>query len=233
MMDSKICSRCELEKQLDDFRTRTYKSGKLYKLTICKECEHNDCNAYYKQNRNERLEYAKQYRVSNSDKVHNATKKWRDNNKEHMSIYNEQYGKKHRKYLTERRKINSFKKPEQYKMYSTINTQRRRAYKNRVENNFNKNDWNACIAYFDNKCAYCGKEKKLTQDHFVALVHGGEHTRNNVVCACGFCNASKHKKNFFIWYPKQPFYSREREKNIMRYLDYNPQTKSQQLKLVI
>lgn len=227
------CTHCHNEKLEADFRLRYYKSGKSYFNQPCKECERKNCRELYKRKREDRLNRRREYRANNLDKVLVATKRWRDSNKEHVSEYNEQYSRKNRKKLTEARKIYAKKNPEQYRAYDRIHAEKRRARKHEVECNFTQNDWNGLVGYFGNKCVYCGQEKKLTQDHFIALCYGGEHTRNNIVCACGFCNTSKHKKNFFIWYPKQSFYSEEREKEILRYLNYNSQTQTQQLRLVI
>lgn len=46
----------------------------------------------------------------------------------------------------------------------------------------------------NNRCQYCGKHfptKELTLDHVVPRVQGGEHTWQNLVCACVKCNARK------------------------------------------
>jgi 5-methylcytosine-specific restriction endonuclease McrA len=46
----------------------------------------------------------------------------------------------------------------------------------------------------NNRCQYCGKHfatKELTLDHVVPRVQGGEHTWENLVCACVKCNARK------------------------------------------
>jgi 5-methylcytosine-specific restriction endonuclease McrA len=46
----------------------------------------------------------------------------------------------------------------------------------------------------NNRCQYCGKHystKELTLDHVVPRVQGGEHTWQNLVCACVKCNAKK------------------------------------------
>jgi 5-methylcytosine-specific restriction endonuclease McrA len=86
---------------------------------------------------------------------------------------------------------------------------------------------------FDNKCAYCGKEKPLAQDHFVPLSKGGEYTNNNIICSCKSCNSSKSDKDFFEWYPEQLFYSKEREAKILKYLNYDKKTQTQQLALII
>ena len=45
-----------------------------------------------------------------------------------------------------------------------------------------------------NRCQYCGKgfsTKELTIDHVVPRVQGGEHTWENLVCACVPCNTRK------------------------------------------
>ena len=45
-----------------------------------------------------------------------------------------------------------------------------------------------------NKCQYCGKyfpTRELTLDHVSPRVQGGEHTWENLVCACVKCNARK------------------------------------------
>jgi 5-methylcytosine-specific restriction endonuclease McrA len=46
----------------------------------------------------------------------------------------------------------------------------------------------------NNRCQYCGKHfatKELTLDHVIPRVQGGEHTWENLVCACVKCNARK------------------------------------------
>jgi len=41
-------------------------------------------------------------------------------------------------------------------------------------------------------CQYCGKEaKQLTLDHVIPRYRGGQHTWENVVSACVFCNRRK------------------------------------------
>jgi len=46
---------------------------------------------------------------------------------------------------------------------------------------------------YDNRCAYCGKQfEQLEQDHVIPLSKEGNHTKSNIVPACGSCNAKKH-----------------------------------------
>lgn len=91
--------------------------------------------------------------------------------------------------------------------------------------------WVNCKKEFNNNCAYCGKKRKLTQDHFIPLSKNGEYSINNIIPVCSSCNSSKLDNNFFEWYPKQPFYSKSREKRILNYLNYN-ENLNQQLSIL-
>ena len=119
------------------------------------------------------------------------------------------------------------------KSLASTSRQKRRSLKIKLETSFTNNQWEKCKKYFNNKCAYCGKEKELTQDHFVPLSKHGEYTKNNIVPACKSCNSRKHNKNFFEWYPRQEFYTKQRELKILQYLNYDPKTKIQQLAFTI
>ena len=90
--------------------------------------------------------------------------------------------------------------------------------------------WNYIKGKFNNKCAYCGEEKLLEQEHFIPVNKGGEYTSNNIIPACKHCNSSKQDSNFFEWYPKQDFYSKEREEFILNHLGYKED--KQQLKII-
>lgn len=52
-------------------------------------------------------------------------------------------------------------------------------------------------------CWYCGKkvaEGKLTKEHVLPLIKGGEDTFDNIAMACKECNSSKGDKDFMEWY---------------------------------
>jgi 5-methylcytosine-specific restriction endonuclease McrA len=59
-------------------------------------------------------------------------------------------------------------------------------------------DWQAILAKYGSRCAYCGASGKLTMDHVVPLARGGRHDPSNIVPACGSCNSRKHTK---LWSP--------------------------------
>lgn len=52
-------------------------------------------------------------------------------------------------------------------------------------------EWEAIKATQKGRCHYCKKKAKLTQDHVKPVVKGGDHTKENIVGACGSCNSKK------------------------------------------
>jgi len=110
---------------------------------------------------------------------------------------------------------------ERHRARAVIKSQRRRNLKRKLPSTFTQEQWNECKEYFDQKCAYCGKELPLFQDHFMPLSKGGEYTHNNIIPACDSCNSRKFNHDPFTWYPKQDFYSKQRGQKILKYLGYN------------
>jgi len=118
----------------------------------------------------------------------------------------------------------------------SVNTknQRYRTKKNELPSDLTVEQWDNCLVYFDHKDAYTGLPLKIvSQDHVVPLSRGGEYTINNIIPCEKSVNSSKGNKDFFKWYPNQPFYSKDRELKILSYLNYDPKTHIQQLTFAI
>ena len=210
---------------------------------------------FYRENNKKWRDYAQEHK----EEIAQRMKKYRQDNRLHIQETNRNYREIHKleikenlkKYrlqnhelILQRAKNRRLQEPERYKAkikkYQTsekgkatlaINAQRREARLNCVCAKYSRKEWEDCINYFSNKCCYCGKEERLTQDHFKPLKNGGEYTPNNIVPACLTCNCSKHTSDFFEWYPKQTFYSKKRERKILKYLNYDSKTQYQQLAL--
>jgi len=77
-----------------------------------------------------------------------------------------------------------------------LNNARRRAQIKGLPTTLTKEQWQAILAAYKNRCAYCGKPppkgKKLTKDRVLAGTRGGGYTRENIVPACGPCNSRKN-----------------------------------------
>ena len=61
---------------------------------------------------------------------------------------------------------------------------------------FTAADWKRMQELCDHRCTYCGKRCKgrLTQDHVLALIKGGQHCWDNITPACSHCNSKKSVK---------------------------------------
>ena len=55
-------------------------------------------------------------------------------------------------------------------------------------------EWSDLKEKFNNKCAICKKETKLTKDHIVPLSKGGNDFIENIQPLCKSCNSKKHNK---------------------------------------
>lgn len=156
---------------------------------------------YYDKHKKENIERGKLWKKNNPDKVRE------------MSHERYEKVKEHHKILTRRWK-------QEHKEERNVSWQERRAKKLSLEYTLDSKQWEQIKSYFNNKCCYCGKEAKLTQDHFIPLSKDGEYTHNNIVPCCLSCNSSKNEKDFFEWYPIYRHYSKRREQKLLKFLGY-------------
>lgn len=156
---------------------------------------------YYERTREEKLAYREVYYQENKEELIQYARKYYRDNKDKIRKYN-------KKYRNENRELRN-----------TLE-HKRRAIKKRLPATLSLAQWEVAKKSFSGRCAYCGEKAELTRDHFVPVVSGGGFTKDNIIPACLGCNCSKQDKCFFEWYPEQEFYSKERERAILKYLGY-------------
>jgi hypothetical protein len=202
---TKICTKCNCEKELTEFRFR--KDTNNYR-NDCKKCS---------------SDFSKQHRLKNIDKIKERQKEYRLNNKDRKRetdrIYREQQGeellKKKREYhyanrdsLIEKKKNYNFKNKEHISKYNKLYRQTENGKASRKNSHqkrrtkFKSGDVNTeqlKQLYINTKNCYwcnCKLEKDDTHlDHFYPLSKGGKHTINNLVLSCSSCNLSKATKH--------------------------------------
>jgi 5-methylcytosine-specific restriction endonuclease McrA len=157
---------------------------------VCKECN---------------IKNFKRYCSENPESRRETERKWKRNN-------SKIYSNKIRRFI--------LKHPEKKKKWDKINKAKRKEAMSQLPYNFTDEQWQECKEYFNNRCAYCGKEEKLQREHFVSALKGGPFTKENIVPACSICNLKKGDRDFFEWYSEQDFYSEQRENKILDYLGY-------------
>lgn len=146
-------------------------------------------------------------------------KEYYDKNVEHIRDKNRRY------YILNKDKIinrdRTYKQSDRGKAMIKATRQKRRALSRKLLSYLTTEQWLEKLSAFKYKCAYCGCEHdNLTVDHFVPVSKGGELSISNVIPCCPNCNSSKNKYDFFEWYPRQSFYSKERETFILKHLNY-------------
>ncbi|OPX46417.1 HNH endonuclease [Ruminiclostridium hungatei] len=198
MEELKRCNKCnQLKPATSEYfsKNKNYKDGLQYR---CKQC----CSDDYKQ-----------YMAKHHDKLILRKRKWTKENKNYVRDY--RIKNKERDKETSK----AWEKTEKGHQMRLESVRKRRERLKNLLNNFTSTDWKECLKYFNNLCAYCGEKVKLENDHFIPLVKGGNYTKSNIVCACRRCNASKDDEDFFVWYPLQDFYDKNREGKILIYTD--------------
>lgn len=232
---SKTCSKCGKKFPVTSEYFKPSKTCRDGFGNKCRKCINQKNKQYREANKSALSEYQKKYRENNKERIRErykqyshdnkkrileSCKKYRDNNKELISERQKKYYKNNKEYVIKRNYEYDKKNLKNTRARHAIKERKRRARKRILESTLTLSQWEDIKIYFNNRCAYCGEEKPLTKEHFIALLKGGEYTRNNILPVCKSCNSSKQDKSFFTWYPKQSFYSKEREKQILDFLNY-------------
>lgn len=222
-----VCKKCENKRN----RTR-YDSSKKHDYYLTnKETINQKNKENYIANRKKYIESNLKWQKLHPDNKKQNWKKNQDKNREKYIEKGRLYRESHRELLRasakryyeenlEKCKTATSKWNHENRETCNNGTQKYRATKRHLESTLTTEQWEMIKKRFDSKCAYCGKESNLHQEHFIALSKGGEFSINNIVPACISCNSSKHDKSFFEWYPKCRHYSKKREQNILKFLSY-------------
>ena len=120
-MKTKICKKCGLEKNIDEFRI-----VKGYFLKSCKSCEKEYHKKYYQENKNiieeKHKDYKKQYRIKNKERFAEINRKRaREHyykNKNNKLEYQKEYRKNNKEKVDLKSKECKQKNKEHYKKYS-------------------------------------------------------------------------------------------------------------------
>lgn len=156
---------------------------------------------WYQANRIEILERHREYCRVNAVSLSEKNKKRYKKNRDLVLAYR-------KKYVQENPEI------------ARLNCHKYKARKRKLPNTLTLEQWENIKEHFNNSCAYCGEEKPLTQEHYVALSKGGEYSYDNIIPACKSCNSSKWNHEGKGWFRGQEFYTISREKKILNHLGY-------------
>lgn len=69
-METKMCVKCGLEKNKDDFYKRYYKkTGKIYSRIVCKKCECEQTKKYVENNKEKVRKFKREWQIKNEEKL--------------------------------------------------------------------------------------------------------------------------------------------------------------------
>ena len=221
---TKICSKCEEEKLLEEFSKRRASADGYQSYCKC-------CVKRYQQSPEGKLSIKRaQKKYDNSPAKKLAQKKYRNSpkgiltqknyrrspeRKRIRNIYNssperklaiKEYNNTPARRLAIKKYENSPARKLSRKEY--LKTPKGKALISRGNHNRRARKLNATIGPVDiqgvydrcnNCCTYCGTTENLSLDHIVALSVGGPHTDDNLTIACGSCNSSKGAKPVDEW----------------------------------
>lgn len=210
----KVCSRCKKSKPFNnDFFAKDNRSRSGLRSS-CKECN----NAYRNRNKKAINEYNSKYHSEKREEISTRKKIYYEENKELILERTRAYGLVYRA----NNKVNLLEYQRKYKAKNrtkfNVYKQRRRAMKKMLPYTLTIEEWEEVKATFDYKCVYCGIDKDLHQDHFIALSKGGGYTKKNILPSCQSCNSSKGDKDFVDWYRSNANYSKGRKNKILEYI---------------
>jgi len=217
VIKTKICTKCHQYKN-DDF-INFNKTSKGKTTGSCKQCKKEYLKEWYSKNNDRVVDY----RIKNKEKTTKRNKEDWDKNKELRKINTKKWREENKEHLVEYRKNNRERDNAAVRRNYHFNNgklalREKRAFLKTIPNDLTKKDWQECVIYFNNKCAYCGSSENLEREHVIPTSLKGTTTKANIVIACRCCNGSKSNYNFIDWYRQQKFYSKHREDKIILYI---------------
>lgn len=224
------CSRCGITKPTNEFSKGHNKSG--YRSN-CKQCVHEMYLAdkerilqqhkdYYENNKESYLDNCKQYRDAHREERREYFKDYYLENAEHLKEKSHErfHNRTEEQREAQRVKARQRRKTDEYRAYSRQKRQYRNSLIRNLPSDYTKEEWQRVILFFDGACAYCGKEKKLTQDHIIPAVRGGGYTKSNIVPCCASCNSSKQDRDYEEWFKNKSFFNEKRLKKIKEVMQW-------------
>jgi len=131
------------------------------------------------------------YRQRHPDRVRAAWNRWEVLNAEKTRESNRASAERARRKDPEKRNARTRAWFAKNKPYRILKENERRARKLGGGGRVSREEWEAIKDRQQQRCAYCGEQKVLTQDHVVPLSKGGPHVATNIVAACRPCNSRK------------------------------------------
>lgn len=245
----KVCNKCNNYKLLGEFYVNS--NCKFGFGGICKNCKSLYRKEYGDINRDSLKAKSKKYCDENKDIIRNKREAYLNKNKKRIKEVTQKYYNKNREIIVERSKtyysiskdivllnrkeyynINrntiaklrrEYYKTPQGRENSKRARQKRRALKLSNGGSYTSVQWENCLLFFDNKCAYSGSPVVSLNthiEHIKPLSKGGTGYIWNLCPSLSTINLSKSNSSMEEWYKKQEYFSEERLSKIYEWQEH-------------
>ena len=130
-MQSKTCSKCGIEKPLDEFYKRGDRRGKTGLTSSCKTCvraatktyrdsHKEESKSYCKKNKGKRNKASREYHDKHKEELNAYCRVYNVKHKERLKVYNKIYNDAHKEEQKARRKVYNDAHREEQKVYSKL-----------------------------------------------------------------------------------------------------------------
>lgn len=140
-----------------------------------------DCRAWYRNNKNRAIQYARSYYAANVKRLREDARR-------------RQARRTREDRAAALRRFHAAN-PEANSTYH----QNRRARKALSGLVVRRVDIGRLFNRFEGRCAYCGERPATSIDHVIPLSRGGRHSIGNILPACGSCNSQKGTLTLSEW----------------------------------
>lgn len=158
----------------------------------------------YQHHHKEEREKQSIYREAHKEEQQKYMKKYYRDNIERIKRKNKEYDVNNRDKKKEFKRLQDWvvKQPiEKMRELWKTQSQRRAARKKGLPSTLTHKQWENIKNIYSHCCAYCEKEKPLSQDHIIPILKGGGHIYENIVPACKSCNSKKGARDVYTVFP--------------------------------
>lgn len=185
IVTEKKCRKCGVIKQISEFgKDKQRKDGIC---TTCKSCR----SLHQKEHPVQTRKKVQKYRDANKEKVNAAYREYLKNNKEKENLRHKIYRLLNLEKVKGKEKKYYKNNPEKIRAKSM---KRHAAKRGAGGRGVTAEQWIDIVNKYDGKCLCCGIYKKMTMDHVIPLIKGGDHDVNNIQPLCQSCNSKKGVK---------------------------------------
>lgn len=184
-MDTKVCTKCDIEKPLDQFYKD--KSTKTWYASRCKSCKDKHTRDYYDRNKDRINKQKRDSWYNKTDRKKANDKKRREDNREKKLESDRRYREENRELIRERDKQYRLNNPEKYKERSR--RQREIHWQEWIHLHYKTFYYIKDNNLRPDTCSICNK-KCIPDSH-----HPDRHKWNEVVFVCRICHTNIHAWN--------------------------------------